>query len=212
MLKVCDDAVAMESVDHYWAYIDAYRRELALGGDAEVGRANWYVVHLVAGTEKMVKAEMDLFGINSVLLTHKEKRTSHRRRSGNKPTLRDVDVATFPGYIFVRCPFAASSWHAVMSFNGVFEILGNDSGPVLMTDEHMGELILRMEGQALDFSTGRFKFEAGDKVSITSQNMANVQGVVGESYGGTGIVPILVDAFGRKIIVMVSVDHLVKID
>ncbi|MEN0039832.1 MAG: transcription termination/antitermination NusG family protein [Pseudomonadota bacterium] len=188
--------------------VQRFRRAAKRCGDRP---AKWFVVQVVAGMEQIVTDAMIADDIQVWCPTRKEKRCTVRR-GGGRPSQVDVEVAAFPGYLLVRCAVDTDAWHGLRSYDAVMAILGRDGWPLPMSDAAMSKLHALIEGKHLDFSTGRWQLNPGDEVTFTHGYLTGYTGIVGDSYAGTGIVPVLVDAMGRKTLTLTPLDELEKLN
>lgn len=136
---------------------------------------NWYAIWVMSRAEFIVRARLDLLGIESFLPTYDEKvEWSDRRKITTRPL--------FPGYIFARFdPFEPREMSnvayrdEVMKSAGVVDILPSSMNPQPVDPSQL-EIVHRVIRAGLDAEP--CQYISGDEVEIETGPLSGIRGIV----------------------------------
>ncbi|MCL5776876.1 transcriptional activator RfaH [Limibaculum sp. FT325] len=140
----------------------------------------WYVVRSKPHKESFAGANLENQGFQ-VFLPKLLKTVRHARRT------REVRVALFPRYLFVRLDLASGPWRAVMGTYGVAQLVTDGSFPIaaprglveglIAAADRAGIVDLTRElrpGQAVELLTGPLAGQVGRLVALDGAGRARV--------------------------------------
>lgn len=160
------------------------------------GARSWFAVYTASNHEKRVAQHIQMKEIETFLPLY-----SVTKRWKNRTTAK-VELALFPGYIFVR--IAPSDKIKVIETPMVYSILGNRDEPTPMLDDEIERLRAALRGrQAHPFPY----VKVGNRVRIRSGAFAGLDGIVVRTYGGLSVV-LSVDMIQKSVAVHVEADEL----
>ena len=127
----------------------------------------WYALRTRSRHEKRVEEQLSAKGIEAFLpLTERWSRWKDRRKL--------VAFPLFPGYCFARFPLAERV--AVLSAQGVVQVLGTQGGPVPVPDPEI-EAVRRLVTSTLPYDPHPY-LQEGMRVEVLRGPLAGVQGVL----------------------------------
>jgi len=146
-----------------------------------VVEARWYIVHVAAGSERQVVAEMkkkfekeELSDLLEEVLVFSKEAESVRRGARVK-----VQEKIFPGYVFVKMRFSPQSFTMIKSLPKVLDFLGAtvQGVPQPLADEEVKKLIGQVEKLSESLRV-QSCFEIGQIVRVRDGLFAGMEGVV----------------------------------
>jgi transcription antitermination factor NusG len=102
---------------------------------------NWYAIHTRSNCEKRVRLALTKAGVETYLPTFRE---VHQWKDRKKV----VEVAVFPGYLFVHFADSSASRLAVSRIDGVVRILGSGEKIEAVTDAEIENLRFLLNSSA----------------------------------------------------------------
>ncbi len=133
----------------------------------------WYVAHTYSGYENKVKANLEKIienrGLGHMIFDIRIPTEIVVEKDGEKE--KEVEVKTFPCYVYVKMIMNEESWHAVRNITGVTGFVGPGSRPTPLTEEEVAALSIETEQQV------KLSFAVGDAVRVS--------GGLFEGYTGT---------------------------
>jgi transcriptional antiterminator NusG len=129
--------------------------------------ASWYALRTRSRHEKRVQEQLQARGIDPFLpLVERWRQWKDRRKL--------VGFPLFPGYCFARFPL--SDRLAVLSTQGVVQIVGNQDGPIPVPESEI-ESVRRLVTSTLPFDPHPY-LEEGMLVEVTRGSLKGLQGVL----------------------------------
>ncbi len=127
----------------------------------------WYALHTRSRHEKYVREQLEARGIEPFLpLVDRLRQWKDRRKR--------VAFPLFPGYCFARFPLALRV--AVLTTQGVVQILGNQDGPVPVPDREI-EAVRRLVECTLPYDPHPYLTE-GMQVEVIRGPLAGLRGLL----------------------------------
>ncbi len=128
---------------------------------------HWYALRTRSRHEKQVREQLEARGIEPFLpLVERWRQWKDRRKQ--------VAFPLFPGYCFARFPL--SQRVAVLSTQGVVQILGNQEGPVSVPDAEI-EAVRRLVESTLHYDPHPYLTE-GMQVEVIRGPLAGLRGLL----------------------------------
>jgi transcriptional antiterminator RfaH len=155
-------------------------------------KPSWYAIHCDARravqTERLIARE-DIETFNPRI-----PRT--RKRNGDKPL--------FPSYMFARLDLSTDVWTRIQYTPGIRSLVEIGGGPCPV-DDAIVERIRRWVGS---YEPVPLRLRPGDRVTVTSGALADLEGVFCEALCGAERVAILIEMMRRQIRVELGVDDI----
>jgi transcription antitermination factor NusG len=132
-------------------------------------RSHWYAVWSRSRHEKIVASALSNMGVTNFLpLVTEMHGWSDRRKS--------VDVALFPGYVFVRIPNSPEAQLRVLKTSGVVQFVGNRQGAAPIQDGEIEDVRAVLEER---ISCSPYPFlQLGQRVRICGGALDGIEGVL----------------------------------
>ena len=165
--------------------------------DAEVKRANWFVIHTYSGHEQRV-AQTLIQRVKTMNLEHKvleiliPTQDKIQIKRGKKETIKEK---IFPGYMLVKLVLDDDSWLAVRTTQGVTSFVGIGNKPTPLPPQEVQTIKRYMQMEAPKYKAS---FSQGDAVKIVEGPFADFLGSVDSIDDAKGKVKVLVSIFGRE--------------
>jgi len=158
----------------------------------------WYVLHTKSRHENIVNDGL----LRKSMEVYLPKITVPSKRRDRKKTIR---VPLFPGYLFVKTDLHPHIHLEIVKVAGAVRFIGNNRGPLPITDETIGSLKIMVESDS-SVTTGN-NLKKGDKVMVIH---GPLEGVIGTfvRYGGKGRIVVNVEALGQYAGVEVNEDDI----
>ncbi len=199
-----EDAIARMPTEAQASAIDkiiAERKRIARMRSAAAIRtgddAPWMILR-VSTHELKVRDEMLAGDIEALVPMKKAKQI---RRRGILMPARMQSV--LPGYMLVRCPLTNDAMAGLMSFDGVYELLGGYGNPFLMNAEKVRDFNKKAEEGFFDDERPISLYSHLKKVDIVEGPFAGFQADVVTPVGagsGTAVVEIIIFGAPRPVI------------
>lgn len=143
-------------------------------------KAQWYVIHVGAGSENRVSLELreqfDKAGLaDSLQEVFVPKKQVSVVRRGTRVKAEDRII---PGYVFVRMVCTPETVHVVRRVPRVVGILGNDPENPRPLTEQEAKALMSQTTQISEAAQHAISFESGEIVKVCSGLFASMQGVV----------------------------------
>jgi transcriptional antiterminator RfaH len=133
----------------------------------------WYALYTKSRAEKKVYDQFKDMGINAYLPLKKEQRQWSDRKKW-------VEVPIISSYIFIKIP--RKRYRDVFNANGVVAYVSHKGRAVIIPDKEI-EAMRRAVENKLSFSVETDTLRKGEKVTITSGPLKNIEGEVEEIQG-----------------------------
>ncbi len=165
----------------------------------------WYAVMVHARQEKAGAAALQEKGIESYLPLRAERRPWSDR-------IKRVEVALFPGYLFVRVALDAARRNQILSVRQVFDLLGRRPGSsevAPIPDSEMDSLRRVVESaRIVDPVEG---VVAGQEVEVGAGPLKGVRGVVLEGADGARRLVVQIQLLGRGVRATLDVEDVLRV-
>ncbi|MDX1917254.1 MAG: transcription termination/antitermination protein NusG [Rickettsiaceae bacterium] len=161
--------------------------------------SNWYIVHVLSGSEKKVK--------QAILEQAQKKGILHlfedvlipaalvpELKKGKQIT---AEKKMLPGYILVKMHFSDESWHLVKSIPKVSSFLGSGSKPSPVSEIEV-QRILDQISQGAALVTAKKIYEEGEKVKVIDGPFESFVGIIQEVDIDKMRLRVSVSIFGRS--------------
>ena len=158
----------------------------------------WYVIHVLSGHEKKIKAylenEINTQGLNdkvaNILIPSEE---VTEMRDGKKKV---KNKTFFPGYMLVEAELDNDVLHAITSTPGVTNFVGPRNQPQALRDEEVARILGRVDEskkrEMLDVP-----FSVGDPIKVKDGPFTDFTGFVKEVNREKNKLKVMVSIFGR---------------
>ena len=134
----------------------------------------WYVAHTYSGYENKVKTNLEKIienrGLGHLIFDIRVPTETVIEKNGD--TEKEVEIKTFPCYVYIKMIMNEESWHAVRNITGVTGFVGPGSRPTPLTDAEVEALSIEQAPQV------KISFAEGDTVQIISGLFEGLSGVV----------------------------------
>lgn len=134
----------------------------------------WYVAHTYSGYENKVKTNLEKIienrGLGHLIFDIRVPTETVIEKNGD--TEKEVEIKTFPCYVYIKMIMNEESWHAVRNITGVTGFVGPGSRPTPLTDAEVEALSIEQAPQV------KISFAEGDTVQIISGLFEGMSGVV----------------------------------
>jgi transcriptional antiterminator NusG len=159
----------------------------------------WYVVHVLSGHEKKVKAylenEIEISGmeemISQILVPSEE---VVEMKEGKKKVKNKV---FFPGYILVEMVKEKDVINFVRNIPGITNFVGNPADPQPLRDVEVDRIIGRVEASK-DRKKMDIPFKIGDPIRVVDGPFTEFTGFVEEVNEEKNKLKVMVSIFGRS--------------
>ena len=160
--------------------------------------AKWFVIQVLSGQEKKVRATL----------------LENRKAAGLEDLIEDVVIPSenvaemksgrqkvsekklWPGYMLINMQLTDDSWMYVKDSMGVIDFLGSGK-PNPLSEAEVKDILLDLEGKKSSVVL-KHDFSPGSKVKIIDGVFVNFTGVITEVSQEKGRVSALVSIFGRE--------------
>ncbi len=148
----------------------------------EVLEAKWYVLHVYAGYEQMVKDSLERLIENNNLGEYiKEvvvpmEETIEEKNGKRKIVSRKL----IPSYVFIKIAYTNDLWFAITSTRGVTGFVGPNGRPLPLTDEEVKRMHLE---KAQKMTVSEIDVKVGDSVKVIEGAIEGFVGVITEING-----------------------------
>jgi transcriptional antiterminator RfaH len=163
---------------------------------------HWYALYTKPQMEQRVSAVLQARGIETCLPTmpvYKGKRRIEKNR------------AFFACYLFARMDLSAIGTSSVAWTPGLRKIVGFGGQPVVVRDEVIDTIRHRLKQMEVTGYPVEQSFKPGDRVSIKSGPLRDLEGVFDKSLSSSDRARILVDILGRLTACEIELDCLEKV-
>ncbi len=161
--------------------------------------SNWYIVHVLSGSEKRVK--------QAILEQSAKKGLSEAFEdilipAAVVPELKkgkqvNTEKKILPGYMFIKMHFSDEAWHIVKSIPKVSGFLGSGGKPSCIKEEEVRRIVDQVnEGSAL--ITAKKIYEEGEKVKVIDGPFESFIGIIQEVDVEKTRLRVSVSIFGRS--------------
>nr|MBA2306635.1 transcription termination/antitermination factor NusG [Candidatus Dependentiae bacterium] len=157
----------------------------------------WYVIQILAGYEKLLKADLqkrieekslqDMFG--EVLIPSAK---SKQFFNSDEPA---EDQQLFPGYMLVEMEPSPAAVRLVMTTPRVSRFLGGKD-PVALSEKEVQRVLAQMRGE-VTVSTEKHAFEVGREIEIIEGPFAGFMGIIDSIQEDSEKLTVMVSIFGR---------------
>ena len=134
----------------------------------------WYVAHTYSGYENKVKTSLEKIienrGLGELIFDIRIPTETVIEKNGDSE--KEVEIKTFPCYVYIKMVMNEESWHAVRNITGVTGFVGPGSRPTPLTEEEVAALSIESAPQV------RVSYAVGDSVSIVSGLFEGYTGIV----------------------------------
>jgi len=156
----------------------------------------WYVVRTHAHAERKAAEHLRRQGFETFLPFYRRERRHARRR-------QIVAAPLFPRYCFVAIDVTRQRWHAIRSTLGIEKLLGGKTGPSVVRDEVIIELMRRQDKNGFIVMQPDPCFTTGQEVRLLdgafSLHSALVEGLMDRDR-----VAVLLEFLGRQVRAVVN--------
>jgi transcription termination/antitermination protein NusG len=158
----------------------------------------WYVLQVLSGHEKKVKANIEEFTASSGVKDYiKEVLVPSENVSEVKKGKQTIsEKRLWPGYILIKMVLTDESWTYVKQSNGVIDFLGSGN-PNALTQKEVDKVLDDLKSKK-DGVTQKHNFRKGNQVKINEGVFINFVGTVLEVFNEKGRISVLVSIFGRE--------------
>ena len=134
----------------------------------------WYVAHTYSGYENKVKANLEKIienrGLGHMIFDIRIPTEIVIEKNGE--TEKEVEIKTFPCYVYIKMIMNEESWHAVRNITGVTGFVGPGSRPTPLSDAEVAALSIEQEQQI------KLSYNVGDTVTVSGGLFEGYSGVV----------------------------------
>ena len=135
--------------------------------ESEVGPTSWYALYTKHQHEKKASTYLGKTGFEVLLPTYQ---SASRRKDRNKI----ITLPIFPGYVFVRAGLDRTL--DLLKAPGVFWIVGNSNGPIMVPETEIDGLKKIMRSDARVEPHPYLK--TGDRVRVRSGSLSGLEGIL----------------------------------
>lgn len=167
----------------------------------------WYAVHVKARKEKAAARDLVERGFEVFLPSRIERRAWSDR-------VKRVELALFPGYLFVRTPMSAARRVELLRSGHIYDLVGRLPG-----DERIAQAVPDREIESLRtlLATERDldpieRLVEGTPVAVVGGPLRGVRGVVEEAPDGRRRVVVQISLLGRGVRALLSADDVIEAD
>jgi transcriptional antiterminator NusG len=163
-----------------------------------VSEHKWYIIHILSGSEKLIKQAIQeqaakkglshMFG--EVVIPVVE--VPEVKRGKQVKTEKKI----MPGYMFVQMELNDDTWHLVQNVPKVTGFLGSGSKPRPVPENQVRAVFEQLETKAKDVSAAKL-YDIGERVMVTDGPFESFTGIVEEVDGEKGKLKVSVSIFGR---------------
>ena len=167
----------------------------------------WYVIQILAGYEKLLKADLekrieeknlqDMFG-EILIPSAKSKQFFSSDQAAE-------DQQLFPGYMLVEMESSPAAVRLVMTTPRVSRFLGGRE-PSALSEKEIQRVLGQMRGEVV-VSTEKHTFEAGREVEIVEGPFAGFVGIIDSIQEDNEKLTVMVSIFGRMTPVELTFDQ-----
>lgn len=167
----------------------------------------WYVIQILAGYEKVIKADLqkrieekslqDLFG--EILIPS----AKAKQYFSSEDVVEDQQL--FPGYMLVEMESTPATVRLVMTTPRVSRFLGGKD-PVALSEKEVQRILAQMRGEVI-VSTEKHAFEVGREVEIAEGPFAGFVGIIDSIQEDNEKLTVMVSIFGRMTPVELTFDQ-----
>ena len=161
----------------------------------------WYVAHTFTGYENKVKTNIEKIVENrglSHLIYDVQVPVEITTVTNDKGEVKEIENKLIPGYVLIKKPMTAESWHVVRTITGVTGFVGPGSEPTPLSAEEI-------ERFNVETHTAELAFKVGDKVEVFAGIFAGYSGILQEINEEKREVVILASTERRDIPIMVEI-------
>jgi transcription antitermination factor NusG len=157
----------------------------------DLQQSKWYVLFVRSNQEKRVAERLHARGIEHFLPCYQLMRQWKDRRVR-------LELPLFPGYVFVRLPFAERA--KALSTPHVVNLVGTKTSPSAISDEEIAWIRLGIEhGKAVPHPY----LNVGERVVITSGALSGLEGLLLKIRNSTRVV-VALDSIARAFVIEVD--------
>ncbi len=157
----------------------------------------WYVIQIIAGYEKIIKADLqkrieekslqELFG--EILIPS----AKSKQFFSSDDAVEDQQL--FPGYMLVEMEATPAAVRLVMTTPRVSRFLGGKN-PIPLSEKEVQRVLAQMRGE-VQVAAEKHAFEVGREVEITEGPFAGFMGIIDSIQEDSEKLTVMVSIFGR---------------
>lgn len=179
----------------------------------------WFVVQTYSGFENNVKENLErrIGSMNMedkifrVLVPTETTQEEVTLKNGEKK-IKEKEVKSFPGYVFVEMIMTDDSWYVVRNTPNVTGFLGSTGGgakPIPLQPDEVTNVLSQM---GLIEKKDRYNYELGDLVRVKEGAFENFEGTIDEIETEKEKLKVVVDMFGRETKIELDFEQVQKIN